>query len=196
MSDSSSPDPSAPKNSAQPRESGGEPAQPVVPSASAPAVSASGPASVPTSVPTSGPTSGPVPATGSTSAATTQFWLRRGDQVFLAAALGTVLCLLGAHWLRLSDWGRSTIEIDRLPESWYEYKIDLNRAGWVEWAQFEGIGETLARRIVADREQNGPFRNVDDLLRVKGIGPKKLEEIRAHVMYTPYDQADNEAFLE
>jgi competence protein ComEA len=39
----------------------------------------------------------------------------------------------------------------------------------------------LARRIVADREQNGPFRSVDDLARVKGIGPKTLEHLRPWV---------------
>ena len=44
--------------------------------------------------------------------------------------------------------------------------------------QLKGIGQTLAHRIVADREVNGPFRSVDELLRVEGIGPATLDEIR------------------
>jgi competence protein ComEA len=36
----------------------------------------------------------------------------------------------------------------------------------------------LAARIVADRERNGPFRRVDDLERVSGIGPTLLARLR------------------
>jgi competence protein ComEA len=41
-----------------------------------------------------------------------------------------------------------------------------------------GIQEILARRIVDDRNAQGPFRTVDDLLRVPGIGPQKLQSLR------------------
>jgi DNA uptake protein ComE-like DNA-binding protein len=39
-----------------------------------------------------------------------------------------------------------------------------------------GIGPVLSARIIAGR----PYRTVDDLLKVKGIGPKKLENIRSY----------------
>ncbi len=67
------------------------------------------------------------------------------------------------------------------PRGEYQFKVALNSATWVEWAQLDGIGEKLARRIVADREEHGAFRSTDDLLRVKGIGPKTLEKLRPYL---------------
>jgi competence protein ComEA len=60
----------------------------------------------------------------------------------------------------------------------YHYSLDINTASWVEWAQLEGIGEKLAKRIVADRNERGPFRNPADVGRVRGIGPKTIERIK------------------
>lgn len=108
-------------------------------------------------------------------------WLRRTDQAVVAALVSGILLLTAYQLAKVGWWHGEAVEIDRLQPGWYEYKIDINRATWVEWAQLDGIGETLARRIVEDREQRGPFRNVDDVLRVKGIGPKKLEQIRRHL---------------
>lgn len=61
------------------------------------------------------------------------------------------------------------------------YQIDINQADWVAWAQLDRIGETLARRIVSDRLENGPFKSIDDVQRVRGIGVKTLERIRPHL---------------
>jgi competence ComEA-like helix-hairpin-helix protein len=55
---------------------------------------------------------------------------------------------------------------------------DINTAGVEALQHLPGIGPTLARRIVADREARGPFRTAEDLLRVPGIGPKRWERIR------------------
>jgi len=63
----------------------------------------------------------------------------------------------------------------------YVYRIDINQADWPAWAQLPGIGETLARRIVAERESHGPFVSIDDLRRVKGVGVKTLEKMRPHL---------------
>jgi competence protein ComEA len=59
-------------------------------------------------------------------------------------------------------------------------KIDVNRAGAAELQKLPGIGPTLAARIVEQRKQR-PFAAVEDLRKVKGIGPKTLEAIRPHV---------------
>lgn len=59
----------------------------------------------------------------------------------------------------------------------FEFRVDVNSASWPELSQLPRIGETLARRIVEEREQNGPFFSPDDLTRVRGIGPKTLEQI-------------------
>lgn len=55
--------------------------------------------------------------------------------------------------------------------------IDLNTATAAELDRLPGIGPVLAGRIVAEREKK-PFAGVDDLRRVSGIGPKKLDAIR------------------
>jgi competence protein ComEA len=44
--------------------------------------------------------------------------------------------------------------------------------------RLDGIGKILSARIVEYREVNGPFKSVDDLQNVSGIGPKKLAAIR------------------
>lgn len=54
--------------------------------------------------------------------------------------------------------------------------LDLNTAGKEELMSINGIGPVLSARIIAGR----PYRTVDDLLKVKGIGPKKLENIRPY----------------
>jgi competence protein ComEA len=43
------------------------------------------------------------------------------------------------------------------------------------------VGKTLAQRIVDFRKEHGPFKRVEDLLKVKGIGQKSLEKIRPYV---------------
>lgn len=104
--------------------------------------------------------------------------LTRGDRWFVLVCVTVILALMLVHWVRLAARGVAPIEIDRLGDKPYQFQIDINRATWVEWMQLEGIGETLARRIVEDREQRGPFGSVDDVNRVKGIGDKTLAAIR------------------
>jgi competence protein ComEA len=56
--------------------------------------------------------------------------------------------------------------------------IDLNRAGAGDLDGLPGIGPVLAGRIVLQRRRYGPFRQVDELLAVRGVGPRLLERIR------------------
>jgi len=56
--------------------------------------------------------------------------------------------------------------------------IELNCAGVRTLETLEGIGSVRARRIVEERARR-PFERVDDLLRVHGIGPKTLENLRS-----------------
>jgi competence protein ComEA len=55
--------------------------------------------------------------------------------------------------------------------------LDLNQATAVELEQLPGIGPSLAAAIVTWRQDHGPFRTVEDLLDVPGIGPAKLEAL-------------------
>ena len=56
--------------------------------------------------------------------------------------------------------------------------IDINTAGVAQLMSLPGIGEAIAKRIITFREEHGPFRRVEDLMRVKGIGEKSLERLR------------------
>jgi len=56
--------------------------------------------------------------------------------------------------------------------------VDLNTATIEQLDALPGIGPATAQKIVADRTENGPFRSVDDLLRVTGIGAKKLDALK------------------
>lgn len=57
-------------------------------------------------------------------------------------------------------------------------KIDVNKASIEELSSLKGIGQKYAERIVEYREKNGPFKKIDDILLVKGIGEKTFESIK------------------
>lgn len=60
-------------------------------------------------------------------------------------------------------------------------QVNINSASAVELEALQGVGPATAAKIIAFREQNGPFAAADDLLQVSGIGPKTLEGMRAQV---------------
>lgn len=58
-------------------------------------------------------------------------------------------------------------------------KVNINTATAEEIAEnLDGIGETIAQRIVEYREQNGNFSNIEDIKNVSGIGDSKYENIK------------------
>lgn len=59
-----------------------------------------------------------------------------------------------------------------------EGRINLNTATADELEKVPGIGPALAARILTFREQNGPFHQLEDLLQVSGIGPKKFAKMQ------------------
>jgi competence protein ComEA len=61
-------------------------------------------------------------------------------------------------------------------------KVVLNLATESELRKLPGIGKSRARAIVEQRERLGRFRRLEDLLRVKGIGPKRLAVIRTRLV--------------
>ena len=61
------------------------------------------------------------------------------------------------------------------------FVIDINQATAEDFQKLPGIGPELARRIVAFRKKHGPFRRVEDLLVVRGIGHKKWKAIRPYL---------------
>ncbi len=67
--------------------------------------------------------------------------------------------------------------------------IDLNTASVGELDLLPRIGPALAERIIADREENGAYETIDELKRVRGIGPKTIEKLRARVILSESIQA-------
>jgi len=59
--------------------------------------------------------------------------------------------------------------------------VNINTASKDQLMRLSGIGESYAMRIIQYREENGPFATVNDLQKVRGIGPKKLERLRPYV---------------
>ncbi len=60
-------------------------------------------------------------------------------------------------------------------------KVNINTAGVDELVALPGIGRAYAQRIVEYRDKNGPFKKLEDLINVRGIGEKTFERIKDHI---------------
>lgn len=61
------------------------------------------------------------------------------------------------------------------------FPLDINQADSEALQALPGIGEVLAGRIIAYRDENGPFSSPDQLMNVEGIGEKRLEAILDYI---------------
>ena len=59
--------------------------------------------------------------------------------------------------------------------------VNINKASKDELKNLKGIGDTRAQDIIDYRKKNGDFKSVDELEKVKGIGPGTMKQIRANV---------------
>lgn len=99
--------------------------------------------------------------------------LRNNDQKFLAFAL--ICAVIGFSGFVFFD---TTREEQRVPQHQAPvFQVDLNTAQKEELLLLPGIGEVLAERIIEHRTQYGPFTASQEIVNVKGIGPKKHEKI-------------------
>jgi competence ComEA-like helix-hairpin-helix protein len=73
---------------------------------------------------------------------------------------------------------------------WPDMRININTATEAELTVLPQIGPRLAERIVEDREANGPFYSIDDLMRVQMIGPRTVETISPYVMVKSVEVED------
>jgi competence protein ComEA len=114
-------------------------------------------------------------------------FLRPRDQRSVAVLAVAALALLGAMWWRHGAHRGRMIDIDRAPPLTAKFQVDVNQADWPELIQLPDIGPTLARRLIEERRKNGAFRDIDDLTRVNGIGPRTLERIRPYLLPIPQE---------
>jgi len=75
-----------------------------------------------------------------------------------------------SEWKAAGETGDGEYRPDPAP-------VNINSAGKAELMRLPGVGETIAERILNYRRDHGPFASARDLLRVKGIGEKKLERL-------------------
>ncbi|HEY4979160.1 MAG TPA: helix-hairpin-helix domain-containing protein [Candidatus Acidoferrum sp.] len=62
------------------------------------------------------------------------------------------------------------------------HPINLNTASALELQQVPGIGPSIANKILQMRKSYDAFKSVDDLLAIKGIGPKRLDKMRKYLV--------------
>ena len=60
-------------------------------------------------------------------------------------------------------------------------EIDINTASLSELDRLSGIGESRAMDIIRYREENGNFSQIEDIMKVPGIGEKTFEEIKGQI---------------
>ncbi|MGB2590354.1 MAG: helix-hairpin-helix domain-containing protein [Candidatus Acidiferrum sp.] len=59
--------------------------------------------------------------------------------------------------------------------------INLNTANAEQLQEVPGIGPATAEKILQMRKSYGPFKSVDDLRAIRGIGPKRIEKMRKYL---------------
>lgn len=73
--------------------------------------------------------------------------------------------------------------------------IDINSAGAEELMRLDGIGEVTAWAIINYRDENGGFRNIEEIMNVYGIGEAKFEQIRGYIyVHNPVYNYEDEIF--
>ena len=97
----------------------------------------------------------------------------------LAPILMLTTCALGVSVWSALHRTSSPEEARALQDgaSWPDMRVNINSAGAAELALLPGVGERLAQRIVADREDHGPFASLNELERVPGMGAATIERL-------------------
>jgi competence ComEA-like helix-hairpin-helix protein len=71
------------------------------------------------------------------------------------------------------------------------FRVDVNHASLAELMALPNMGPATASKVVDYRRQNGPFENVEQLLRVPGIGPATLKSLRPLLLIVPSEATDD-----
>ena len=88
-------------------------------------------------------------------------------------------CLLGSSFL--GPLGRLHAAPSSEKQAAAQALVNINKANAAELESIRGIGPMLAERVIKDREANGRYERLEDLVRVPGIGQAKLEKIKSQI---------------
>ena len=114
----------------------------------------------------------------------------RSAQVALAVLLTTALVLLAINVYGYLPWACGHCS-SNAARPW-RLRFNLNHADRAELLQIPGLGPQLVERLEAYRRDHGGFHNVEELTRVRGIGPATLTRMRSWV-YVNAAAEDDEA---
>lgn len=101
----------------------------------------------------------------------------------LSALLLLCAAIMLACHLHAKPKAETLYPIHALPNGYEDLtKLDLNSASAQELERLDGVGEVLARRIVAYRETCGGFRSIEEIMQVSGVGEGVFAGIKDHII--------------
>ena len=90
---------------------------------------------------------------------------------------GSVTLAVPAQMQTAPTTAAATAPAETVPEETVAFPVNINTADADTLTALPGIGQVLAERILAYRAQNGPFRAIEEITNVDGIGERKAEAI-------------------
>jgi competence ComEA-like helix-hairpin-helix protein len=103
------------------------------------------------------------------------------SQPLIACIVAACLAAGAAWFIAAGGLEGRLVHHDSAPAGDSRFTVNVNTAHETELAQLPGLGATMARRIADHRREHGPFRSIDGLLDVPGIGPATLALMRPYL---------------
>lgn len=107
--------------------------------------------------------------------------MRTAFRLALVSMLG-IVGAVSAGQVSKAQSSKAPAKVAKVKE---ELRVDVNHADQSELAKLPGIGQQVAKRIIAYRTDNGPFQKTEELMNVRGIGEKTYLRLRPLVVLGP-----------